>query len=220
MNLSGMSASSLIVEFYIFDCGLLGTENNVLAFDLLCVYDIVGVYCLHVMGHNQSNSNYKGLHQSSKRSQTKDRKIFLVSQTKIPIEKLQNRPEDVSNNERKIINISLCRLFLNFPRWPSLAMAWIDQTIDQRSAALSFSALYNILQETYFEFSPEYIEQFHIFVGDLSSEIETQQLREAFAPFGEVSIFVENKTERYTHIYIRKIPKRHIVLFIALVCKS
>uniref|UniRef100_A0A1A9ZC74 RRM domain-containing protein n=1 Tax=Glossina pallidipes TaxID=7398 RepID=A0A1A9ZC74_GLOPL len=31
------------------------------------------------------------------------------------------------------------------------------------------------------------IEQFHIFVGDLSSEIETQQLREAFAPFGEVS---------------------------------
>ncbi|KAI9580800.1 hypothetical protein GQX74_013065 [Glossina fuscipes] len=30
-------------------------------------------------------------------------------------------------------------------------------------------------------------QQFHIFVGDLSSEIETQQLREAFAPFGEVS---------------------------------
>ncbi|XP_058982608.1 uncharacterized protein LOC131804161 isoform X3 [Musca domestica] len=31
------------------------------------------------------------------------------------------------------------------------------------------------------------IEQFHIFVGDLSSEIETQQLREAFTPFGEIS---------------------------------
>ncbi|XP_059219810.1 cytotoxic granule associated RNA binding protein TIA1 isoform X2 [Stomoxys calcitrans] len=30
-------------------------------------------------------------------------------------------------------------------------------------------------------------EQFHIFVGDLSSEIETQQLREAFTPFGEIS---------------------------------
>ncbi|XP_051863397.1 cytotoxic granule associated RNA binding protein TIA1 isoform X4 [Drosophila albomicans] len=29
--------------------------------------------------------------------------------------------------------------------------------------------------------------QFHIFVGDLSSEIETQQLREAFTPFGEIS---------------------------------
>ncbi|XP_067144079.1 nucleolysin TIAR-like isoform X2 [Centruroides vittatus] len=28
---------------------------------------------------------------------------------------------------------------------------------------------------------------YHIFVGDLSPEIETQQLREAFAPFGEIS---------------------------------
>jgi len=32
-----------------------------------------------------------------------------------------------------------------------------------------------------------FAEQFHIFVGDLSSEIETQQLREAFTPFGEIS---------------------------------
>ncbi|CAD7085032.1 unnamed protein product [Hermetia illucens] len=30
-------------------------------------------------------------------------------------------------------------------------------------------------------------EHFHIFVGDLSSEIETQQLKDAFAPFGEIS---------------------------------
>ncbi|MGU4680926.1 hypothetical protein MAY46_22290, partial [Escherichia coli] len=28
---------------------------------------------------------------------------------------------------------------------------------------------------------------YHIFVGDLSPEIETQQLREAFAPFGDIS---------------------------------
>ncbi|XP_022698073.1 nucleolysin TIAR-like [Varroa jacobsoni] len=28
---------------------------------------------------------------------------------------------------------------------------------------------------------------FHIFVGDLSSDVETQQLREAFTPFGEIS---------------------------------
>ncbi|XP_026839883.1 nucleolysin TIA-1 isoform X1 [Drosophila erecta] len=30
-------------------------------------------------------------------------------------------------------------------------------------------------------------EQFHIFVGDLSAEIETQQLKDAFTPFGEIS---------------------------------
>merc|ERR1719330_227029 len=31
------------------------------------------------------------------------------------------------------------------------------------------------------------IEHYHIFVGDLSPEIETQTLRDAFAPFGEIS---------------------------------
>lgn len=31
------------------------------------------------------------------------------------------------------------------------------------------------------------LEHFHIFVGDLSPEIETQNLREAFTPFGEIS---------------------------------
>jgi nucleolysin TIA-1/TIAR len=30
-------------------------------------------------------------------------------------------------------------------------------------------------------------EHYHIFVGDLSPEIETQTLREAFSPFGEIS---------------------------------
>jgi len=30
-------------------------------------------------------------------------------------------------------------------------------------------------------------EHYHIFVGDLSPEIETQALRDAFAPFGEIS---------------------------------
>lgn len=30
-------------------------------------------------------------------------------------------------------------------------------------------------------------EQYHIFVGDLSAEIETQQLKDAFSPFGEIS---------------------------------
>lgn len=38
-----------------------------------------------------------------------------------------------------------------------------------------------------FSFFLFFAEQFHIFVGDLSSEIETQQLREAFTPFGEIS---------------------------------
>ncbi|KAH8363615.1 hypothetical protein KR084_012345 [Drosophila pseudotakahashii] len=37
------------------------------------------------------------------------------------------------------------------------------------------------------EYMPPLHKQFHIFVGDLSSEIETQQLREAFTPFGEIS---------------------------------
>jgi len=32
-----------------------------------------------------------------------------------------------------------------------------------------------------------FTEQFHIFVGDLSAEIETQQLKDAFTPFGEIS---------------------------------
>uniref|UniRef100_A0A182MP52 RRM domain-containing protein n=1 Tax=Anopheles culicifacies TaxID=139723 RepID=A0A182MP52_9DIPT len=30
-------------------------------------------------------------------------------------------------------------------------------------------------------------EHYHIFVGDLSPEIETQTLKEAFAPFGDIS---------------------------------
>lgn len=30
-------------------------------------------------------------------------------------------------------------------------------------------------------------EHYHIFVGDLSPEIDTQTLRDAFAPFGEIS---------------------------------
>lgn len=32
-----------------------------------------------------------------------------------------------------------------------------------------------------------FTEHYHIFVGDLSPEIETQALRDAFAPFGEIS---------------------------------
>ncbi|XP_014206372.1 nucleolysin TIAR [Copidosoma floridanum] len=35
--------------------------------------------------------------------------------------------------------------------------------------------------------NPNKSEHYHIFVGDLSPEIETQTLREAFAPFGEIS---------------------------------
>ncbi|CAG2166315.1 unnamed protein product [Oppiella nova] len=34
---------------------------------------------------------------------------------------------------------------------------------------------------------PDTSKHFHIFVGDLSPEIETQQLRDAFSPFGEIS---------------------------------
>ncbi len=40
---------------------------------------------------------------------------------------------------------------------------------------------------TYPFFSPSFPEHYHIFVGDLSPEIETQTLREAFSPFGEIS---------------------------------
>lgn len=32
-----------------------------------------------------------------------------------------------------------------------------------------------------------FLEQYHIFVGDLSAEIETQLLKDAFTPFGEIS---------------------------------
>lgn len=32
-----------------------------------------------------------------------------------------------------------------------------------------------------------FLDHFHVFVGDLSPDIETRQLREAFAPFGEIS---------------------------------
>lgn len=32
-----------------------------------------------------------------------------------------------------------------------------------------------------------FAEHYHIFVGDLSPEIETQQLKDAFAPFGDIS---------------------------------
>lgn len=49
---------------------------------------------------------------------------------------------------------------------------------------------FNLLTVRTLNLSPSlslFAEQFHIFVGDLSSEIETQQLREAFTPFGEIS---------------------------------
>ena len=36
-------------------------------------------------------------------------------------------------------------------------------------------------------FLSSFPEHYHIFVGDLSPEIETQTLRDAFAPFGEIS---------------------------------
>lgn len=32
-----------------------------------------------------------------------------------------------------------------------------------------------------------FTEHYHIFVGDLSMDMEQQQLREAFQPFGEIS---------------------------------
>lgn len=38
-----------------------------------------------------------------------------------------------------------------------------------------------------FFLSLTYLEHYHIFVGDLSPEIETQTLKEAFQPFGEIS---------------------------------
>nr|XP_053629098.1 uncharacterized protein LOC128686286 [Cherax quadricarinatus] len=38
-------------------------------------------------------------------------------------------------------------------------------------------------------------EHFHIFVGDLSPEIETHTLREAFAPFGEISDSLVNQAD-------------------------
>lgn len=39
----------------------------------------------------------------------------------------------------------------------------------------------------FFLSSLTYLEHYHIFVGDLSPEIETQTLKEAFQPFGEIS---------------------------------
>ncbi|XKL59641.1 hypothetical protein PGB90_000657 [Kerria lacca] len=35
--------------------------------------------------------------------------------------------------------------------------------------------------------TPLFVQHYHIFVGDLSPEIETPALRDAFAPFGEIS---------------------------------
>jgi len=32
-----------------------------------------------------------------------------------------------------------------------------------------------------------FAEHFHVFIGDLSQDVESHQLREAFAPFGEIS---------------------------------
>jgi len=31
------------------------------------------------------------------------------------------------------------------------------------------------------------LEHYHVFVGDVSPDIESHQLREAFAPFGQIS---------------------------------
>ena len=32
-----------------------------------------------------------------------------------------------------------------------------------------------------------FAEHFHVFIGDLSQDVESHQLREAFTPFGEIS---------------------------------
>jgi len=32
-----------------------------------------------------------------------------------------------------------------------------------------------------------FVEHFHVFIGDLSQDVESHQLREAFTPFGEIS---------------------------------
>lgn len=44
-----------------------------------------------------------------------------------------------------------------------------------------------LLTTIFFISSLTYLEHYHIFVGDLSPEIETQTLKEAFQPFGEIS---------------------------------
>jgi hypothetical protein len=45
-----------------------------------------------------------------------------------------------------------------------------------------------IINPQNFEFSLFfYLEHFHIFVGDLAPEIDQNSLREAFAPFGDIS---------------------------------
>jgi len=33
-------------------------------------------------------------------------------------------------------------------------------------------------------------EHFHVFIGDLSQDVESHQLREAFTPFGEISYVI------------------------------
>lgn len=67
-------------------------------------------------------------------------------------------------------------------------MASASSKLQALSVSLeSFSELF--LERLYFLFLVKFrfSEHYHIFVGDLSPEIETQTLKEAFAGFGEIS---------------------------------
>ena len=69
---------------------------------------------------------------------------------------------------------------------------FIEMNINQVSFDTDQTVLHDIFRcgiviivmwQMFFFFS----EHFHIFVGDLSPDIETHQLRDAFAPFGQIS---------------------------------
>ena len=50
--------------------------------------------------------------------------------------------------------------------------------------------------------SPRVPDHFHVFVGDLSPEITTDDIRAAFAPFGRISWVYEVYIYTHTHIHI------------------
>ncbi|BFF91802.1 uncharacterized protein DMAD_10012 [Drosophila madeirensis] len=75
----------------------------------------------------------------------------------------------------------------NLPALRAMEMALRTNSFATPTAALPDELEDMEDSDSEMEYMPPLHKQFHIFVGDLSSEIETQQLREAFTPFGEIS---------------------------------
>ncbi|GBP55603.1 Nucleolysin TIA-1 isoform p40 [Eumeta japonica] len=89
----------------------------------------------------------------------------------------------------QFFSYSLCSSILtDAPPITFITQASTSPPFSQKSPATTAYAAYaRLFVFRVLTCTPFVADHYHIFVGDLSPEIETQSLRDAFAPFGEIS---------------------------------